>query len=170
MVVPDPVRSAALHFVQREAGFAQLVTVSRDGFPVGRTVGVAVDDDWSVPLVQRRQHRRLRQLERNPRLELVWVGSPAPGSRNDSPAVFDFGRLVPRVVFLRGVVQPMDDATLVERYDRLSRELRSRGFINAPERTSDEVRADLVGLLVRPVRVRAEGFGDGAQAHTWELS
>lgn len=170
MDVPASVRTAALHFVQREAGFAQLVTVSREGFPVGRTVGAVVDDDWSVPLVQRRQHRRLLQLQRNPRLELVWVGDPAPGSRNDSPAVFDFGRPVPRVVFLRGIVEPMDDAALVDRYDRLSTQLRSSGFTKAPVCNPGEVVADLAGLLVRPLRVRVEGFGDGPQAYSWECS
>ena len=108
----------AMRFLREEAGFAQLITVTAEGFPVARTVGAQVNDDWSVDLVQRKVHRRLAQLRHNPRLELVWVGSPAPGSSNDRPAVFDFGLLVPRVVLLRGIAEQMDGDRTVACYQR----------------------------------------------------
>lgn len=157
----------ALRWVQRDAGFAQVVTVDRDGFPVSRTMGAFLADDWTVDLVQRRIHRRLGQLRRNPRLEVVWLGTPVPGSRNDHPAVFDFGLLVPRAVMVRGTAEFMDEDWTVRRYREESARLRARGFTKAPDRDEANVRAELVGVRVTPVRVRAEGFGDGAESFSW---
>mgnify|MGYP000580745422 CR=1 FL=1 len=50
---------AALAFVHGEAGFAQVTTIDRYGFPVGRSMTAFLNDDWSVDLVQRRTHARL---------------------------------------------------------------------------------------------------------------
>ncbi|HEX5493709.1 MAG TPA: pyridoxamine 5'-phosphate oxidase family protein [Mycobacteriales bacterium] len=161
------VQREVLDFLRAEAGFAQVVTVGRVGFPVGRTMGAPVNEDWSVDLVQRRVHRRLGQLRANPRLEITWVGPPAPGSVNDRPHVYDFGLLVPRVVFLRGVAEFRDADWTVDRYQRQTRINTARGYAQAPTRTPAEVARDLVGVHVRPVRVRAEGFGAGAQSFTW---
>ena len=159
----------AMRFLREEAGFAQLITVTAEGFPVARTVGAQVNDDWSVDLVQRKVHRRLAQLRHNPRLELVWVGSPAPGSRNDRPAVFDFGLLVPRVVLLRGIAEQMDGDRTVACYQRVSARQRALGLTGAPARSDENVRVELAGIHVRPVRVRAEGFGRGAESFTWTV-
>jgi len=74
------IRALVMRFLREEAGFARLCTVSRDGFPVARTVGVPVNDDWTVELVQRRIHRRLGQFQRNPRVEIIWVNSPPRSS------------------------------------------------------------------------------------------
>lgn len=166
----EDVQADVMAFLRDEAGFAQVFTVNASGYPVGRTMGVLPNDDWSVDLVQRRVHRRLGHLRRNPRLEVVWIGSPAPGSTNDHPHVFDFGLLVPRCVFLRGDAEWMDDAWTLERYRRQDDALRARGLTKAPERTDDQVVAELVGIHVRPVQVRAEGFGTGAQSFTWSPS
>lgn len=159
----------AMRFLREEAGFAQLITVTAEGFPVARTVGAQVNDDWSVDLVQRKVHRRLAQLRHNPRLELVWVGSPAPGSSNDRPAVFDFGLLVPRVVLLRGIAEQMDGDRTVACYQRVSARQRALGRTGAPPRSDENVRAELAGIHVRPVRVRVEGFGRGAESFTWTV-
>lgn len=164
------VQRQVLDFLRTEAGFAQVVTVTRAGFPVGRTMGAPVNDDWSVDLIQRRVHRRLGQLRANPRLEITWVGPPAPDSVNDRPHVYDFGLLVPRVVFLRGIAEFRDDAWTVERYQRQTRINTGRGFTQAPARDAEEVARDLVGIHVRPVRVRAEGFGAGATSYTWTVA
>jgi hypothetical protein len=166
---PGAVARTVLRWVREEAGFAQVVTVNGEGFPVTRTLGAFLTDDWSVDLVQRRIHRRLGQLRRNPRLEVVWVGTPAPGSRNDHPAVFDFGRLVPRTVMVRGVAEFMDEEWTLRRYREETARLAERGGSKAPDRDDDNVRAELVGVHVVPVRVRAEGFGDGAQSFTWSI-
>jgi hypothetical protein len=158
---------AVLDFLRQEAHFAQLYTVTREGFPVGRTMGVPINDDWSVDLVQRRVHRRLAQLARNPRLEIVWTGPAAPDSRNDHPTVFDYGWPVPRAVFLRGITEPMDADQTLAAYERLRAQQLARGLTKAPDRSPENVRAELVGVHVRPVRVRVEGFGHGAESFTW---
>jgi hypothetical protein len=154
-------------FLREEAHFAQLFTVGATGYPVGRSIGAPINDNWSVDLVQRRVHRRLRHIARNPRVELVWVGSPRPGSRNDRPAVFDYGWPVPRAVYLRGLAQPMTDEQTLAAYRRLRAPLLAAGLTRAPDRSPADVRENLAGVHVKPVRLRAEGFGEGAESFTW---
>jgi hypothetical protein len=169
---PTPLEAAqrgALAFLRREAGFAQVYTVNRAGFPVGRTMGAPVDDDWTVNLVQRGVHRRLGQLRSNPHVEIVWVGAPAPTSVNDHPHVYDFGLTIPRVVFLRGIAEVMDDEWTIEHFERETAIQRAKGHMKAPLRSRENVRDELVGVRVRPVRVRLEGFGEGPETHTWAI-
>ncbi len=166
-VVPAEVRGEVMRWLLEEAGFAQVVTINRDGFPVGRTMGVAVKPDWSAVLVQRRFHRRLGHLRRNPKLAIVWVGTPAPGSTNDYPHVYDYGRLIPRAVFLRGVAELLSPEETLREFRAQTAVNRARGWAKAPDRDDANVMAELVGVRVRPVQVRAEGFGVEAQSFTW---
>lgn len=165
----EQVQTEVMAFLTEEAGFAQVCTVNKAGYPVARTMGAPVNEDWSVDLIQRNVHRRLGQLQRNPRLEIIWSGGPAPGSVNDRPHVYDFGLLVPRVVFLRGVAEFMDADWTVERFQRLTAIHQAKGQTKAPARDPANIRAELVGVRVRPVQVRAEGFGVGAQSYTWTI-
>lgn len=164
------VQREVMTFLTQEAGFAQVCTIGREGFPVARTMGAPVNADWSVDLVQRAGHQRLGQLRRNPRLVVIWLGSPAPGSANDHPHVYDFGLAIPRAVFLRGVAEFMGTEWTIERFQRLTATHRARGQVKAPERTVADIRAQLVGIRVRPIRVRAEGFGTEAQTYTWTVA
>lgn len=166
----EQVRREVMNFITSEAGFAQVYTVNKDGYPVGRTMVAPINEDWSVDLVQRNVHRRLGQLRRTPRVEITWVGRPAPDSVNDRPHVYDWGLQVPRVVFLRGIAEFMDDDWTVARYQRQTAIQHARGLTGAPARSAGNVRAELVGIHVRPVQVRAEGFGAGAQSFTWPVS
>jgi uncharacterized pyridoxamine 5'-phosphate oxidase family protein len=86
----EQVKAAVMDFLRNEAQFAQVVSINKDGFPVARTMGAPINPDWSVTLVQRNTHRRIGQLRRNPRVEIIWTGNPAPGSANDSPHVYNF--------------------------------------------------------------------------------
>jgi hypothetical protein len=156
-------------FVREEAGFAQVVTINRHGFPVGRTMVAPLEDDWSVLLVQRRVHHRIGQWRRIPSTEIIWVGSPHRDNRNLAPHVYDWCVQVPRVVFLRGVARFLDDEALVAAYERQSRRNREAGRQLAPERDADEVVRELVGVRVEPVQVRAEGFGPGPESVTWQV-
>jgi hypothetical protein len=165
--VPRPgaqVLEAAQRFVQQEAAFAQVTTRDQWGFPVARTMTAFLQPDWSVELVQRRSHVRLRQLRSEPRLLVTWVGAPRPGATNERPHVFDIGTLPPRVVFVRGTAEFMDDDWTVDRYLQHVGEQRAQGFDRAPLRAREQVVSDLVGVHVRPFRIRLEGFGDGAQS------
>jgi hypothetical protein len=168
--VPPAVLTAALAFVHEEAGFAQVTTIDRHGFPVGRSMTAFLNDDWSVDLVQRRSHARLAQLSREPRTLVTWVGDPAPGATNERPHVFDIGRLPPRAVYIRGTARFMDDAATVACYSRHVARQRAQGFTRAPLRDADQVRSDLAGVHLEPYRVRLEGFGTGAQSFDWTLS
>jgi hypothetical protein len=170
---PEPalpeVQQRVLRFLREEAGFAQVVTVNAAGFPVGRTMGAPIADDWSVTLIQRNVHKRIGQLRRNPRLEIIWTAPPAPDSINDRPHVYDFGLAIPRVVFLRGLAEPLDPEETVARFRRQTALHLARGQTGAPAFSDEQVRRELVGLHVRPLRVRAEGFGAGAQSFTWTI-
>ena len=158
-----------MRFLREEAGFAQVVTVNAAGFPVGRTMGAPIADDWSVTLIQRNVHKRIGQLRRNPRLEIIWTAPPARDSINDRPHVYDFGLAIPRVVFLRGLAEPLDPEETLARFRRQTALHLARGQTKAPEFSDEQVRRELVGLHVRPLRVRAEGFGVGAQSFTWTI-
>jgi hypothetical protein len=162
------VEAVARRFVQEEAGFAQVYTINRDGYPVGRTMVAVLNDDWTVDLVQRSVHRRLGQIRRNPRMEIVWTGPPRPESVNDRPHVYDFGLAIPQVVFLRGLAQEMTEDEMVATYERQTARQRAKGLTKAPLRTPDQARDELVGIRVWPVQVRAEGFGAGATSFTWK--
>jgi hypothetical protein len=161
------VQQAVRDWLRNEAGFAQVFTINKDGYPVGRTMGAPVDDDFTVHLVQRKVHKRIGQWRRNPRTEIVWTGTPAAGSRNDSPHVYDFSLLVPRVVIIRGDAEFMDDAELLETFERQTAVHRANGWTKAPVRTRDNVLAELIYVRIRALQVRAEGFGQGATSFTW---
>ena len=167
MSVTVALQSAVMNFLREEASFAQLTTINRVGYPTGRTLGVFVNSDWSVDLVQRRTHVRLEQMRRNPKVQIVWVGTPAAGSTNDHPHVFDFGRPIPRVVFLRGTAEFMDDDWTWTIFSGWTRRHHEWGLIKAPIREEDNVRASLVGVHVHPLDVRVEGFGHEAETFTW---
>lgn len=171
VVDPDPssVEEAARRFVQEQAGFAQVYTINREGFPVGRTMVAVLRDDWTVDLVQRVVHRRLGQIRRNPRMEVVWTGPPHPDSVNDRPHVYDFGLEIPRVVFVRGLAQMMAEDELMAAYERQTAIQRAKGLTRAPLRSPEQVRVELVGVRVWPVQARAEGFGVGATSFTWKF-
>jgi hypothetical protein len=159
----------AQSFVQTEAAFAQVTTIAADGYPVVRTMTAFLEQDWSVSLVQRRLHSRIRQWGKDSRTLVSWLGSPAPGASNESPHVFDINALPPRLVSVRGDVEFMPDDWTVARYEEHVREQRSRGYVRAPHRTAEEVVRDLVGVSLRPRRVRVEGFTDGARSFTWNI-
>jgi hypothetical protein len=164
----DELERRVLTWLRDEAGFAQVFTVNRDGYPVGRTMVAPIDDDFTVWLVQRKVHKRIGQWRRNPRTEVLWVGTPAPGSRNDSPHVYDMNLLVPRAVFLRGDAEFTDERELLERYAMQSAANRARGWTRAPQRSPENVVAELIGVRVRPLQLRVEGFGEGAASFTWK--
>ncbi len=157
-----------LDWLRTEAGFAQVFSINKAGYPAGRTMAVPIDDDFTVWMVQRNVHKRIGHWQRNPRTEVLWLGTPAPGSRNDSPHVYDRNLLVPRAVFLRGDAEFLDDATLVEVFEKQTALHRSRGWTKAPVRTRENIVAELIGVRIRPQQVRVEGFGDGAASFTWK--
>lgn len=156
-----------MKFVWREAGFAQVTTLDRSGFPVGRTMTAFLEEDWTVSLVQRASHARIAQLRREPRALVTWIGTPAAGASNERPHVFDLGLLPPRAVFVRGRVEFMDEEWTEQRYRENVGRQRAAGHTAAPLRTPEQVAADLVGVRLVPRRIRLEGFGEGAQAFEW---
>lgn len=160
---------AAMAFVLGEAGFAQVTTIDRHGFPVARTMTAFLEDDWSVSLVQRRGHRRLAQWRRDPATLVSWVGSPAPGATNERPHVFDLGLLPPRLVSVRGRAEFMPAEWTLRCYRQHLRAQRERGFTRAPVRTDEQVVEELAGVRIHPARVRLEGFGAEAQSFTWTI-
>jgi hypothetical protein len=163
------VQRRVMDFLQHESGFAQVVTVNRAGLPVGRTMVAAINDDWSVDLVQRNVHKRIAQWRRNPATEIIWSGSPHRSNRNLAPHVYDWLAQAPRVVFLRGVAEFLSDAELIERFERQTAINRAEGRTLAPVRDRDNIRAELIGVHIRPLRVRVEGFGAGPESYTWTV-
>ncbi|MHA6616124.1 pyridoxamine 5'-phosphate oxidase family protein [Pseudonocardia sp. DLS-67] len=164
----DP-EAAAREFVLTEAGFAQVTTIDRSGFPVVRTMTAFLADEWAVDLVQRRGHRRIAQWRRDPHTTVTWVGSPAPGATNERPHVFDLSLLPPRVVSIRGTAEEMPSEWTARRYFEELVRLRAQGGTRAPVRSPEQVEDELVGVRIRPARVRLEGFGAGAESFTFDI-
>jgi hypothetical protein len=162
--------AAAQAFVRDEAGFAQVTTIDRHGYPVTRTMTAFLEADWGVALVQRASHQRLRQWRANPRTLVTWVGAPAPGQTNERPHVFDLGLLPPRVVAVRGEVERMPEDWTVRTYRSQLDAQRAAGHTRAPVRTDDQVLEDLVGVRLHPYRVRLEGFGQGPLSFDWTIA
>lgn len=162
-------RARARCFVRAECGFAQLVTFDATGQPIGRTTSAFLNDDWSVDLVQRRTHRRVEQLERDDRVLVLWSGTPAADSVNDSPWTFDLGLTIPRVVFVRGVARALDADETWEVYRHHSERLRAAGNTKAPQRDRGDIDENFAGTRIQPRRIRLEGFGQGAESFTWNI-
>lgn len=156
-------------FVNEQAGFAQVVTINRDGFPVGRTMVAPLEEDWTVFLVQRRVHHRIGHWQRRPATQIIWTGPPHRDNRNLAPHVYDWCVQVPRVVFLRGTATFLDDDALVAAYERQSERNRRAGRTLAPHRIREHVLEELVGVRIDPLQVRAEGFGPGPESITWTV-
>lgn len=159
--------TAAQRFVREEAGFAQVTTIDRHGYPVTRSMTAFLQEDWSIDLVQRASHRRLAQWRENPRTLVSWVGTPSPGQHNERPHVFDLGRLPARLVAVRGDVEFRPVEWTVRTYRTHLEDQRAAGHTRAPVRTDEQVADELVGVTIHPVRVRLEGFGQGPQSFDW---
>lgn len=162
-------RSAALAFVRQGAGFAQLTTIDAHGYPVVRSVIAFLEPDWSVTLIQRRRHHRIRQWRHNARTLVSWTGDPVTGAVNEHPHVFDVGLLPPRQVSVRGDAEFQDDGWTWQQYLSHLEGQRARGLTRAPVRTEEDVRRELVGVRVRPVRVRLEGFLGDPRDISWSV-
>lgn len=170
MTRPDAdVLARAEGFVRDEAGFAVVTTLDAQGYPVSRSMTAFLGEGFVVNLVQRRSHRRLEQLRRDPRLLVAWFGLPAPGATNDRPHVFDLGRLPSRAVMVRGHAQFMGEAWTWDTYSGARADQLARGHDRAPVRDRAQVATDLIGIRVHPYRLRLEGFGDGAQSFDWRV-
>lgn len=159
----------AERFVRGEAGFAQVTTLDRHGYPVARSMTAFLGQAWVVELVQRGSHARLVQLRRDPRMLVTWVAPAAPDASPGYPHVFDLGQRPQRAVMIRGTARFLDPARTWATYSAHSGRLRALGHRQAPVRDAADVAAQLTGLQVIPYRVRLEGFGDGAQSFDWSV-
>jgi len=163
----DTIKRSVMDFLREDAGFAQLITLNTEGYPVGRTVVASINEDWTVDLVQRSVHARIGQWRRDPRTEIIWSGSPHRSNRNLRPHVFDWCVQIPRVVFLRGEAEFMTDRELVTSFNAQCAANLAAGRDLAPMRDRSDITSELIGVHIRPVQVRAEGFGMGAESWTW---
>ncbi len=94
------------------------------------------------------------------------MGTPSGTAVNDGPHVCGFGLQAPRVVFPRIHREFLDPGEIWRRcLERTERHLAS-GQNLASARDQAAVDRNLAGILVRPARIRAEGFGSRAVSCT----
>jgi hypothetical protein len=147
------VQQDAFAWLDTFAGFCQVFTINRDGFPTGRTMGGPINADWSVDLIQGQTgFDRVNQVRANNRLELLWI---------------DTAERVPKAVFLRGTGEIYEGDRVVDEYNRRMERNASRGRPAAHVLSADEVKATLIGIKVTPVRIRVEGFGERSEVYAW---
>ncbi|GIW06667.1 MAG: hypothetical protein KatS3mg060_1472 [Dehalococcoidia bacterium] len=146
----DEIKEAVRAFIV-ERGAAALYTIDKAGFPTGRVMGVSLRDDWSVEVVQARQTGRVAQVRRNPHVAVVWT----EGTQG-------------RNVYLKGLASLVEGDDLVSMYRRRIEANRARGG-SMPALSDDDVRELLVGMVVKPVSVRTEHFGEGIGIYEWRF-
>jgi general stress protein 26 len=149
----EQVKQEALAFLQERMGFAQVHTVNEAGYPAGRTMGASINDDWTLDMIGPKGARRIDHVRNNGKVEVVWV---------------DNSTRIPKAVFLQGTGTVFEGDELVERYNRRMDINEARGRGRGPRQAPDVVRETLLGIHVKPVRVRVEGFGEGTEIFSWK--
>ena len=150
----DELKERIREFVQ-DLNMGQVYTVNKEGFPTGRTIGANLNDDWSVDLMQAKDNGRVTQVRRHPQMAIEWNDGGRSGNLN-----------IPKAVFLRGIGETFEGDRLVMAYNKRMDRMEKRGSTR-PRLPEAQVREELVGIHVRPVLVRAEGFGDYAEVFVW---
>jgi hypothetical protein len=133
---------------------AQVVTLNRNGRPIGRTLGADLNPDFTVDLLTSPFIGRVKQVRRSPEMLFSWVEGKRPGCT------------WPRVVFARGsgaILQgdPVVAAyeARVARYGKLPHLVRIDMTFEEPRRLDlDEIRARMCVIHFVADEIRAEGF------------
>jgi pyridoxine/pyridoxamine 5'-phosphate oxidase len=147
----DEIKAALREFIT-ERGAAAIYTIDKAGFPTGRVMGVSVTDDWSVEVVQARQTGRVAHVRRNPHVAVVWT----EGTHG-------------RNVYMKGLASLVDGDELVAMYHRRIAANRERGG-SMPPLPDEDVRELLIGMVIKPVQIRTEHFGDGIGIYEWRFA
>lgn len=150
----DEIKAEVLKFLQEETGFGQVYTINKDGFPIGRTMGAPIEDDWTIDMIQPNHSKRLDQVSKNPRMEVLWI---------------DTSVRIPRAVFLRGNGKVFLGDELLTKYNRRVDISEAKGRSRGPRQEPDAVRANLAGIHFTPVHCRVEGFGERTELFAWDF-
>ena len=146
----DEIKSAVREFIT-ERGAAALYTIDNAGFPTGRVMGVSVNDDWSVEVVQARQTGRVSHVRRNPHVAVVWT----EGTQG-------------RNVYMKGIASLVEGDELLAMYRHRLEANRARGG-SMPPLPDDDVRSLLIGMVIKPTQFRTEHFGEGIGIYEWRF-
>ncbi len=148
MPLPGPDLTALVRSWILDRHLAQLFTLDPDGYPAGRTVGVLLNEDWTVDCLAERTRHRALQAAANPRVAIMWD---------------DGGQPVPRVLFIRGDAEIQDGPAMLEAHHRRMQNFVRRGEPRSP-RSAEELLRYMVNIRIHPRVIRIEGFGSGTQA------
>lgn len=148
MPLPDENLTARVRAWILDRHLAQLFTLDRDGYPAGRSVGVLLNDDWTVDCLADRTRGRALQAAANPRVAIMWDDGAQP---------------VPRVLFIRGDAEVQEGVPMLEAHRRRMDNFIRRGEPRSP-RAAEELLRHMVNIRITPRRIRIEGFGKGTES------
>jgi len=150
----EELKAKALAWIRSHRNFPQLYSVGRRGFPIGRSTIFPIEDDWSINATGYRGNLRVRQIARDPHVEVLWLDTRGPWNT---------------AVRIRGLAYHTDNETLVRVYDEREDISRARGE-GFGERLYGQAIIDTVNCThITPVRVTLEGFDGPGSTSSWAV-
>jgi hypothetical protein len=173
--VPFPsiaeMQKIALQFCQPPR-FAQMITIDARGFPTVRTLGGRLMPDWTVDIFTFKHFARLKHVRRTPRMAMMWLQPPEPGSSSRTPKLIAAkgtaeiieGEALRPIVEQRLASGPNREGMTVERYLNEvalirfhAEEFRAEGFAaEGSELTWDEITSGFTWRPTAPARSQDE--------------
>lgn len=137
----EQMRVAVREFVEKVL-MGQVITLDSKGRPSVRTLGIRLNDDFSVDIATNKAFKRLDQVRNNPNMMIIWVGEPPEGDAR-----------YPKTIAAKGTARVIEGEELRAWY--VEREAQGKGI---PGRTPDSVVENLGVIHFTPAEFRAEGF------------
>ncbi|GIW08906.1 MAG: hypothetical protein KatS3mg060_3711 [Dehalococcoidia bacterium] len=152
------VKARVQHFMATFPAPKIVITRGLDGQPRHRLMGVRTRGFWCY-LITVKPSTKIAELEADPRIQIVWYQYDAHDPGQDQPlryvAVTGIAELVSTADGMRSL--PENDPAKLEH----EREWRSVNPPNITELDDQTLESSRLGIIVRPVRIRVEGFVPG---------
>lgn len=147
-------KSEALEWIGSYRNFPQLYSIGKLGFPIGRSTTSPIEDDWSINATGYRGNSRVKQIARDPHLEVLWIDTRGPWNK---------------AVRIRGLGYHTNNETLLRVYNEREDKARARGE-GFGERLHGKAITDTVACThITPQRVTLEGFDGPDSIYGWEV-
>jgi hypothetical protein len=146
------------HFMATFPAPKVVITRGLDGQPWHRLMGVRTRGFWCY-LITVNPSTKIAELEADPRIQIVWYQYDADDPDQDQPlryvSVTGIAELIRTVEGMRGL--PENDPGKLER----ERAWRTANPPNITELDDATLATSRLGIAVRPLRIRVEGFVRG---------
>ena len=147
-------KSKALEWIGSYRNFPQLYSVGKLGFPIGRSTIFPIEEDWSINATGYRGNARVKQIARDPHLEVLWIDTRGPWNK---------------AVRIRGLGYHTNSETLLKVYNEREDQARARGE-GFGQRLEGQAIINTVNCThITPLRVTLEGFDAAGSLVSWDV-